>query len=348
MPRAYDRRLPTADKDPTKDINAGLNLAQYRLDAASAILAVWTAFGQQLQAGLLGTLSTLFNVENFVSFVQGAVATIQAIIDGIVAGFQGLPSPGEVVDGVVDAIAGLLGIGNHAQDTADVANSEIAKLNARLGITGVEGGVYIIDGFDGGAHPLDDNGYTTVESGFGASKMGTDGAGCATLTGYFLDTMGRTSLAFSDTELGTDNNAVTVVLKDDITVSNLSPIVWIIARANATFDTFVYAQLKDSKVRLGCFVAGSESVFVDHVAANPNGGDMWTLKAGTDAEPYRFRLYANGSDTPVIDFTDEAHISHVGSGYRTPGLGETTGSNLLLFLVAPPRITTFTASDYAA
>lgn len=111
--------------------------------------------------------------------ILAVFADLQKVIDAITAGFQGLPSPDSLVDGVRDAIAGLLGIGQNAQQTADNGWSQIVAINARLAGLAVGTGTSGSDDFDGVALTNPGPNWSVVHfgSGGGTNDYYRDGAG---------------------------------------------------------------------------------------------------------------------------------------------------------------------------
>lgn len=76
------------------------------------------------------------------------------------------------------------------------------------------------------------------------------------------------------------------------------------------------------KCELGCYVAGVQTVFVTNVSVTFS----FTLgiKAGVGGNPYRFQVLSG--NTVIIDYTDTAHVSQVGSGYRRWGWSGATAN----------------------
>ncbi|PJE24727.1 MAG: hypothetical protein CK431_04295, partial [Mycobacterium sp.] len=98
-------------------------------------------------------------------------------------------------------------------------------------------------------------------------------------------------------------------------------ITYLIGRVNSARDTFVYALVMNNWVALGCYVGGVVTGLVGAtpVAGLASGGTLrLVLGDPTSLSPYAMQVTYNG--TPVITYTDSAHVSQLGPSNTYVGL----------------------------
>lgn len=93
---------------------------------------------------------------------------------------------------------------------------------------------------------------------------------------------------------------------------------WLFARVSDDWQSFIYIRLYYNKVELGCYVDGVQHIW-DTVLGNASAGSLWELQAGTEDDDYEILVYQNRQT--VCDYTDSAHVSKLGGGYLSGGMG---------------------------
>lgn len=75
-------------------------------------------------------------------------------------------------------------------------------------------------------------------------------------------------------------------------------------------------------VAVSAIVAGVETILRQQpLLIPPLPGDTFTLVAGFDGDPRRFKVLRNGTPVPFMDITETGTTSQLGSGFRSAGLG---------------------------
>jgi hypothetical protein len=200
-----------------------------------------------------------------------------------------------------------------AQNAANYAN---AQLTALL-VTDVSGGVSINSSFDGSAAASLGGSWTQIYGGPGGGALGIDGQGNAVW--YKSGGFYRASSAHYNTPLATDYQRGRIVLATvpEHASFGSNPLNSILLRTNAALDTFVYAELSDSGVTIGCVVSGAVTILQPLTCTVANG-DTWDFYAGTEIDAREFIIKRNGVEQ--IRVTDSSAISQLGSSYLYAGM----------------------------
>lgn len=95
-------------------------------------------------------------------------------------------------------------------------------------------------------------------------------------------------------------------------------------------------------LELAAFVNGTKHTFVyKNLQFPPLWDEKYTLVAGTDNDPYEFKVLRDGIQ--MFSYTDSAHVSQMGSSYYGWGFGAGTGYDAKI--ITPPPIGAWWARD---
>lgn len=95
-------------------------------------------------------------------------------------------------------------------------------------------------------------------------------------------------------------------------------------------------------IELACFVNGTKTTFFKlYLQAPPLWDEKFTVVAGTDNDPYEFKVLRNGIQ--IHSYTDSKHVSQIGASYEGWGFGAGCGTNASVIL--PPPIGAWWARD---
>ena len=279
-----------------------------------------------------GVLGGLFDgLEQGKPFVA---ALIQAIIQ------EAFEAPAEFFDNVGDALVGLSSkFGGKwrdiiaAKDAADYANAQLA-VSTRP----------IVDLFDGASGALSGDWTIDYLEPLAGGQVRQDGKGNCWWNGFGFAARTAQCL-FNALGTSTDVQVITVVMplcvQDPALLGQRSHL-RLIGRLDAGFDNYVYAEITNDTVELGCVVGGSETVWATASTATQNG-DVWDFLIGTSANNYYFRLKRNG--IVLIDYDDVANVSQKGASYRSVGFQMFAASRGILGQTSPGTMAVFSADD---
>lgn len=279
-----------------------------------------------------GVLGGLFEgLEQGKPFVA---ALIQAIIQEAFDDFT------EVFDNVGDALTAVASRFNGkwrdilaAKDAADYANAQLA-VSTRP----------IVDLFDGASGALSGDWDIDYVQPLAGGQIRQDGKGNCWWNAFgFAARTGRAR--FNAVDTATDIQIITVVMPlavQDPALLGQKSHLRILARVDATVDNYVYAEITNDSVELGCVVSGSETMFATTSTATQNG-DVWDFLVGTSTDDYYFRLRRNG--IVIIDYDDTGTVSQKGAGFRSVGFEMHAASRGIVGQTSPGTLAVFSADD---
>lgn len=285
--------------------------------------------------GVGGLLGGLF--EGLAAGKPFVVALLEALVNQI---FEGVAA---VFDTVTQAFEGLAaGFSGKwrdilaAKQASDYANAQLAVMNRT-----------IVDLFDAPAGNLSSTVWDINYSGAGAGTVAQDGSGNCWWNGF--GGFARTAKCrFKTANTTTDRQVVSTVMPLRVQDPLLGDdsFLRLLGRMNSTNDTFVYAEIGNNTVALGCCVSGTRTEFVNH-SITPSDGDSWDFLVGSATDDYRLRLKRNG--IVVADYTDDSggvHVSTISSSHRYVGFEMEAGSRLVfLAQTSPGTMAVFSAND---
>lgn len=280
--------------------------------------------------GLLGGL--------FAGLAQGK-PFIAALIEALLR--EAFPEYDEIVEDVETAFIDFASLFNGrwrdivaAKDAADYANAQLAVSNRP-----------IRDLFDDAEGDLNsdlwDIDYFDSVGGLAGGEVQQDGAGNAWWDGFGISA--RTGRCrFKDATTATDDQIATIVMPLRVQPPALftgQSHMRILLRVNADNDDFVYAEITDDSVAIGCSVSGSEDEWATASTATQDG-DVWDFYCqGT-----YFVLERNG--LVVLDYDDTGAVSEMDSDHRYVGFEMFANSRGLLGQTSPGTLAVFSADDY--
>jgi hypothetical protein len=116
----------------------------------------------------------------------------------------------------------------------------------------------------------------------------------------------------------------------------------LLGRCDSTLDNYVYAEISDDGVELGCVVDGDETVWAT-TTATPADSDAWDFHVGTSGNNYYMKLNRNG--VLAIDYDDVANDSVKGAAFRSVGFEMHAASRGLYGQTSPGTMAVFSADD---
>ncbi|MGV0793011.1 DUF7257 domain-containing protein [Mycolicibacterium sp. XJ1819] len=304
MPRAHDRRRQSvSDHDPLRNLldfesvhdtaNKSGNPIRMALEGILGLLGLGGIrdFLQSVIAGTLDVVSVWDNVAEsllkplgkFAELIDGVLPDIQApkiitdIADMIIDAGSELPIIGPgigLLGDVWNAIFGVRAVGNNAQDTGDVALSEVALVKAALeGV--ITGGQVFVEKFDG-ADSTTLPGYTQVSFGGSGGTYGRKGGYGHWYPGGGLD---QTILSIHTTDvLNTSTQRCAIKLKKVVGTSDRS--IWLVTRTNLAGTELCFAQLLNSTTQYGVLMGGVLTVMGSVGTGSDDNGELWELEVG--------------------------------------------------------------------
>jgi hypothetical protein len=259
---------------------------------------------------------------------------LQKVIDAITAGFHGLPSPDTLVDGVRDAIAGLLGIGQNAQQTADNGWSQIVAINAILTGLTVGTGTAGSDDFDGPA-------LTNPGPNWGVIHFGGSGGS----NDYYRNGAGKLVFPAS----GILGNACVLVSAGTSFVGPIqTTAVYLPQRIGGFSVRLVLINRFDLAGNIPCVLVSSNTVqagYIDntalgfHTLGPPSpytqaDGEYWEFDMGEKdlSNDWMYRVRRNGLQVHTYDDSTSPSTPNTGRGIAVGGI---SSNNFPAVLVAP-------------
>ena len=217
----------------------------------------------------------------------------------------------------------------NAQRTATFANSQVTILTGGALATDVTGGVAINAQFNEAAANTLGAGWTRVSDFAGGGHFGPNGSGQAVWKKSGGAT--RRHVDINNTPLATDNQAVFVVMAEppEDPYIGADAYTYLIARANAAGDTFVWARIGNNDLAVGKTVSGTWSSPWVTVSTTTNPGDQWSLLVGTDVDDRQMIVKQNG--VARITHTDTSS-SAMGASNLHCGLGSLAGDRAVLII----------------
>jgi hypothetical protein len=194
----------------------------------------------------------------------------------------------------------------NAKNAADYANAQLAILNRP-----------IRELFDGAAGNLPGTwtvNYFDFFAGLGGGNIKQDGKGNVWWNAFGI--VGRGARCrYNSVTLTSDNQIITIVMPLNVQAPFLGTLpshTRVFLRMNSSGNTYVYAEIGNNAVEIGCFNSGTERVFATTGTATQNS-DVWDFKVvGT-----LFTLSRNGID--ILTYDDTGGVSQAGSSYRYVG-----------------------------
>ncbi|TDO18124.1 hypothetical protein EV580_1306 [Mycobacterium sp. BK086] len=266
---------------------------------------------------------------------------LQKLIDAIVHGFQGLTNPGGIFSDVFDTIAGLLGIGNNAQQTADDGWSQIAALNAAVAGITLGSGTCGSDNFDGSALTTPGPLYDERHWGGAANKYYRDGTGKMRFPTSGI--LGNASI-FGRNDIHFVGNTTTTAVYLPTKIPGTGSALLLFNRINLAAGEGYCVLVTSSSIQAGYIVeSGGTPGF--HSLGSPSSytradGEYWEFDLGEadGSNDYMFRVRRNGLELHTYDDTamtyppDPAYVDIVVGGRSADGFPS---------IVAAPVIDTF-------
>ena len=240
-----------------------------------------------------------------------------------------LPAIGTIIDNIVNMLLGWAGIGwtqdDSAQALADqsatlaMLSAQVAALQNRQNAEGY-GGTSASVNFTGRANsPSIGSDFDQFDSGSGTSLWGiTNGKVSAQIV---TDNPRSCVAVYNAAQSDTDYQAVGAAFASAPVpglFSATSAHSRIVARCNATGDTFDYVDLTNDTAELGCYVSGVQHVFTTAPISFKANGVYWLI-CGTIGGLRNFQVL-EGS-TAKITYTETGTTSQVGAGFRGTGIG---------------------------
>lgn len=344
MPRAYDPRPLTVDRDPLKTlpVDYGKLPKLSKIDPADLLNLYLDSIERITGLDLSGISNFLESIRDAVGLaLEGFGTAWNGLINGIVGVWQNITN---VVDKVwqdaVEAVRGIFQTGKDAKLSADNANITVQALKAQLAGGGA-------DEFDyEEANTLPSALYQVSTGGPGAGNYGPNG------TGYLVWKPSGASLREiiyrrTDVTLAGDNQVITVVWAERPFPALLPKTYgYICGRMSlVSNNTHVRARISHNDARIEVVVSGTVTPLGGTVSIDARDGDVFELWLGSTDHPRRFRLLQNGvtvlsRDDGAADGTSS--ISQKGSGYRQAGFGALVDNYLLLFQNKAPALAGWT------
>lgn len=252
LPRAFDRRIPEADKDPLRN----------NLDYENPLADIAGRFGG-LFGGLFGNLTQ--GITDLATSIANAVAGGAAVVTGIF---------GSVIQTAFDAVFGIFSSANNAQSTGDAALAETALIKAALeGV--ISGGAVFTEDFEG-AQSTTLAGYTQVSIGGGTGTYGRkDGYG-HWFTAFSVD---QTIISVHATDvLNTSTQRIAIKLKTRVLHSERA--VWLILRPNAAGTDACFVRINPTNFQYGYMIGGAITYLGTVSGGASTDGQLWQFEIG--------------------------------------------------------------------
>lgn len=286
---------------------------------------------QRLTSGGLFNSAFLTNIGNIPAGIPGGNVT--GVSSNLLADF------GANLDAIVQKFLGVGNVGNTPADASTALNSlrdtvlglsrDVQSLQQAANGAINSGQVYRVDFADYANGPLNTvgvpfnlyytgagSGYQEIASGVSQWHKVTDGDR-AVIGIYNGGTPGAQALTDTDYQWLQATAAGAMGFSGGMSASNM-----FFCRVNPAVNTAVYIKGYRTgafglgfKCELGCFVGGVQTVFVTNV--NVTFSLNLGIKCGVGGNPYRFQVLSG--NTIIIDYTDTAHVSQVGPGFRAWG-----------------------------
>lgn len=321
MPRTFDRTQPVTDKDP-------LRFGTDYLDPFGAIADGANEFGSQIRNGLTKVIKDLTGIDltgafEFVDWLGSEIGLAlhnfgelwQDLLDGIVSVWtKAVDVVGSTVQNVIDAIGGILGVGENAALAADKANIGVQSLKASQA-----GGGFDEFNYDS-ANELPAATYAITYSGPGAGHYGPNGSGFVVWKPSG-SSVREVVYRRTDVTLGSDNGVVTVVWstrpRDPFFNDSYG---YIDGRVADNGDnTRVRARIDNNTAVIQAIVNGTVTQIGGTKTLTIRNGDVFELWYGTGAKPRQFWLKQNGVTVHTVE--DTGAVSSLGTGFRQVGFG---------------------------
>lgn len=344
MPRAFDQRQLVIDRNPLQQLPLDYGKLP-KLDPIdpAGVIGLWVGYIKDV------TGIDLTGIVDFMDWLSAQVGLAMAgfgqvwqdLLDGISAVWRPVEEAiTSTVNDVVNAIAGIFGVGESAKLSADNANIGVEKLKAQL-----SGGGW--DEFDyESANALPGSLYEVSYGGPGAGNYGPNGSG------YLVwkpsgAAVREVIYRRTTTSLTEDDGVVTVVWAEKPRQA-LFPKTYgyICGRMSlVSNNTHIRAKISDSNACIEAVVSGSVTQIGPTRDLSISNGDVFELWFGHIDHPRRIWLKQNG--VTVLTVEDGAadgtgSVSQIGSGYRQVGIGCRVDNYLLLFQNPAPSLAGWT------
>jgi hypothetical protein len=273
---------------------------------------------------------------------------VQSIADNIFNAAFGLVTSGNPLTAVFDAIGALLGFSKTAQGSADVANTGVAILNARVdGL--IAGGTSIYDTF--GRTGPDFGPDWDMVYGPGSGSAQTDGGRDGVATWVEAGATARTMTARHLTPMATNRNRISFVADQPYSPAGQWPVLGLCGRMGPDGTTRMQATINANSAEIGWWVGGTYNR-LGSPASLPGGGvgDLYDFNCGIPGDEWRFQLLRNNS--VILDRTDLGHVTPKditpGTNYKYTGVVMQSGVEVFFatFQYPCPDIQVFAAVDY--
>jgi hypothetical protein len=266
------------------------------------------------------------------------LAQAQTIVDA----FANInPVVGGLGEQVWNSINGLLGIGNTAQGSANLANSEVAVIKSTLESM-ASGGISGSDTFDRALASTLGSSYSQVGFGGGGGTYGTNGLGQAS-----WDASGSSERSFvnirNDVAFTTKYQVCTLLLTEKVK-SGGNRSVWMVPRCDSAGNNFVYARVHDDIVEVGAYYSGAFHWW-DEVEYDNADGERWDFWAGTSASDRQYVVKRN--NVTILTVNEPGTSSGIDPAtYNRPAFAVTAGASAFFAPQSvPPDIDVFTWAD---
>ena len=239
----------------------------------------------------------------------------------------------------------------NAQGSANYANAQLILLFGD-GLASDSGGTAVSALFNGAAATTL-SGFTRTGVGPGAGSFGPSGSGAAKW--YRSGGNARMLVDRYNTPLTTDYQSVQLILATRPQTPNIlgaEAYNWLFARSNSAADTFVYARIGYNKLKVGCYVSGTDTTMPtagstpQSISLTANPGDVFQLIVGTDNDDYEIIVKRN--DIIVWQDIDNTNVTSMGGSYLYVGLAEACHDRAIFTQTIPGEVTGWSAADRLA
>jgi hypothetical protein len=270
------------------------------------------------------------------SFFMTIVSTVSSIINAIIGVFLGgIGIIGGVVVGIISAVATFFGglLGGLTGTTAP--NQQASSYDVHIGADGLRRTVSNLqsdvqamkfDQLPPGGGVYVDGGVNSTDSGWENFTLYGDGS-VRTISGtrgFVWVKSGKVSrhvYGVYNKQTASDLQVSAIVLR---TLFQPGSGDYILARVGDSGNSFIYCFIYGTGVRIGCMVDGVNHTF-DTALGTPTPGSLWELQCGTETNDRKILVYQNRKT--VFEYDDDAHIAKMGAGYRSGGMGMSSGPN---------------------
>ncbi|AGK88218.1 minor tail protein [Mycobacterium phage WIVsmall] len=276
-------------------------------------------------------------VDGLTSALDTFTEKIRDIIDAVFNAFNNLGEwleENNPVSAVVDAVLGLLGIGN-------TNSTGLAQLQARVRALESSANTIVLD-FNGPSSSNPGPGFSVTSSGGGSGSMGLDGKG--SLVWKPSGAGNRTQIARYTTSALTTNNCLlqwylastpqSYVFDDAYT--------YICCRMDGV-NNYLRVRSGYDSVRIQAVVGGSVSNVGSAWSGYPKAGDFFEWQVGDAGGGNNRHHVLRRNGQTILDFTETTSV--YGSSNLHVGVGMETGNRLVLFQNIPAALTVLTASE---